>query len=62
VPSLYIITGSNGAGKSTIGPDYLPQHIRDNYTIFDGDLLFVTKRRELFPNVTRSPKEANKIA
>lgn len=62
MPSLYIITGSNGAGKSTIGPDYLPHHIRLNYTVFDGDLLFVTKRSELFPNVTRSPKEANKVA
>jgi len=62
VPSLYIITGSNGAGKSTIGPDYLPEHIRNNYPVFDGDLLFVKKQRELFPEVTRSPKEAKKLA
>lgn len=62
MPSLYIITGSNGAGKSTIGPDYLPENIRNNYTVFDGDLLFVKKQRELFPEVTRSPKEAKKLA
>lgn len=62
VPSLYIIAGSNGAGKSTVGPDYLPDHIRNNYIVFDGDLLFVTKQRELFPHVTRSPKEARKLA
>jgi predicted ABC-type ATPase len=62
VPSLYIITGSNGAGKSTIGPEYLPEYIRDNYIVFDGDLLFVNKQRELFPHITRSPKEAKKLA
>jgi predicted ABC-type ATPase len=62
VPSLYIITGSNGAGKSTIGPEYLPQAIRDSYTVFDGDLLFVNKQRELFPQITPSPKEAKKLA
>jgi predicted ABC-type ATPase len=62
VPSLYIITGSNGAGKSSVGGQYLPQHIRNNYTIFDGDLLFIKKQRELFPDVTRLPKEARKLA
>jgi predicted ABC-type ATPase len=62
VPSLYIITGSNGAGKSSTGPVYLPEHIRNNYTVFDGDLLFVKKQRELFPEVTRSPKEARRMA
>ena len=62
MPALYIITGSNGAGKSTIGPDYLPENIRNNYTVFDGDLLFVKKQRELFPEITRSPKEAKKLA
>ena len=62
MPSLYIITGSNGAGKSTVGARYLPEHIRNNYTIFDGDLLFVKKQRELFRLVTHSPKEARKLA
>lgn len=62
MPALYIITGSNGAGKSTVGPDYLPQAIRENYTVFDGDLLFMKKSRELFPHLIRSPKEAKKIA
>ena len=62
MPSLYIITGSNGAGKSTIGSKFLPAHIRNNYKIFDGDLLFVNKQRKLFPKETRSPKEARKLA
>jgi predicted ABC-type ATPase len=62
VPSLYIITGSNGAGKSTVGPDYLPEHIRNHYTIFDGDVLYGKKLSELFPRVIPSPKEARKLA
>ena len=62
MPSLYIITGSNGAGKSTVGDKYLPEFVRDNYTVFDGDLLFVKKQRELFPEFTLSPKEARKLA
>ena len=41
MPELFIITGSNGAGKSSIGPDYLPTHIRQQGPIFDGDKLFV---------------------
>lgn len=62
MPELYIITGSNGAGKSTIGPDYLPEYIRNNYAVFDGDLLFTQKQRDLFPSKTRSPKEAKRLA
>ncbi|MGN6398482.1 MAG: zeta toxin family protein [Mucilaginibacter sp.] len=62
MPALYIITGSNGAGKSTVGPQYLPEQIRNNYPVFDGDLLFVSKQRELFPAITRSPKEAKRLA
>jgi predicted ABC-type ATPase len=62
VPELHIITGSNGAGKSTIGPDYLPTHIFKSYTVFDGDKLFLEKRKELFPAKTKSHKEARNIA
>jgi predicted ABC-type ATPase len=62
VPSLYIITGSNGAGKSTMGARYLPDDIRNNYPVFDGDLLYVRKLAELFPRVIPSPKEARKLA
>jgi len=62
VPSLYIITGSNGAGKSTVGARYLPEHIRNNYSIFDGDLLHGKKLSELFPRIIPSPKEARKLA
>ena len=62
MPSLYIITGSNGAGKSTVGPEYLPPEITANYKVFDGDLLYTQKLGELFPEITRSPKYARKEA
>jgi hypothetical protein len=45
MPELYIITGSNGAGKSTVGPDYLPEHIQQ-HPVFGGDKLFMEKRSE----------------
>jgi predicted ABC-type ATPase len=48
MPDLYVITGSNGAGKSSFGAIYLPQALH-NDTIFDGDKLFMQKRRELYP-------------
>jgi predicted ABC-type ATPase len=62
VPQLHIITGSNGAGKSTLGPDYLPDHISKQYAVFDGDKLFLQKRKELFPAKTKSHKEARNMA
>ncbi len=62
MPDLYVITGSNGAGKSTIGFSYLPNRIQDNYTIFDGDKLFMLKRKELYPAQTPSIKEAGRLA
>jgi predicted ABC-type ATPase len=62
VHELYIITGSNGAGKSTIGHDYLPKHIQNNYTIFDGDKLFINKRKELYLEHARTHKEARRLA
>jgi predicted ABC-type ATPase len=62
MPGLYIITGSNGAGKSTVGPDYLPPEISNNYTIFDGDLLYTRKLKELFPGIVKSAKYARQEA
>lgn len=62
MPELFIITGSNGAGKSTVGGSYLPENIQQNYGIFDGDKLFMQKKRELFPATTPSHKEAKKLA
>ncbi|MHB1178956.1 MAG: hypothetical protein ACYCZO_11580 [Daejeonella sp.] len=56
MPSLYIITGSNGAGKSTVGPDYLPEEISRQYTVFDGDLLYT---RKLNDNSPQSPGHQN---
>lgn len=44
MPNLIIITGSNGAGKSYIGPDYVPSKLKGS--IFDGDKLFMEKKSE----------------
>ncbi|MGF2412446.1 zeta toxin family protein [Ferruginibacter sp.] len=61
MPGLYIITGSNGAGKSSFGTAYLPQHLQ-GFTIFDGDKLFMQKRRQVYSAQTPSHKEAGRIA
>lgn len=61
MPDLFIITGSNGAGKSSIGPKYLPLGIRGRGPVFDGDKLFVEKRKELWKTV-KSHKECAKVA
>lgn len=61
MPELFIITGSNGAGKSSIGPDYLPDNILQQGPIFDGDKLFVEKRKELWRTI-KSNKECSKLA
>jgi predicted ABC-type ATPase len=60
MPILIIITGSNGAGKSSIGPDYIPNKLRDS--IFDGDKLFMQKKSELWSSGVRPPKECKKLA
>ena len=60
MPVLYIITGSNGAGKSSVGPDYIPIHLRGS--IFDGDKLFMQKRSEFWINGIKSHKECKKLA
>lgn len=62
MPVLYIITGFNGAGKSSIAPDYLPISIKDNCNVFDGDKLFMQKKRELWESGSRAIKENRKIA
>lgn len=62
MPGLYIITGSNGAGKSTVGANYLPSHIQEECTIFDGDKLFMNKQRELWQAGIKAIKEAKKLA
>lgn len=61
MPVLYIITGSNGAGKSTIGRDFLPENLKEEY-IFDGDKLYVQKRNELWRDGMRANKEIRKLA
>jgi predicted ABC-type ATPase len=62
MPSLFIITGSNGAGKSTVGYTYLPLRIQQKYTPFDGDKLLMNKTLELYPRHIRSLKEAKRQA
>jgi predicted ABC-type ATPase len=62
MPELYIITGSNGAGKSSVGPHFLPDDIKGKYEIFDGDKLFMQKWRTIFRIDTPSLKEAKQIA
>ena len=60
-PTLFILTGSNGAGKSTIGFTYLPLKIQKNYSVFDGDKLALQKRKELSVTI-KSYKEVRKLA
>lgn len=60
MPILIIITGSNGAGKSSIGPDYMPKRLRG--AIFDGDKLFMQKKSELWSNGIRPHKECRNLA
>ncbi|WP_160143756.1 zeta toxin family protein [Chryseolinea soli] len=62
MPELHIITGSNGAGKSSIGADYLPTHIKKNYTVFDGDKLTLEKIKELRATKHHSDKETKALA
>ncbi|HRO70044.1 MAG TPA: hypothetical protein PK951_06680 [Chitinophagaceae bacterium] len=59
--SLFIITGSNGAGKSTVGYTYLPEEIQKKYTVFDGDKIALEKRKELLSSI-KSVKEAKRLA
>ncbi len=61
MPSLYIITGSNGAGKSSIGRFFLPEELQ-HAPIFDGDKLFLDKRSELIRSGMKSYKEARNRA
>lgn len=60
MPNLIIITGSNGAGKSSIGPDYVPSKLRGS--IFDGDKLFMEKKSEIWASGVRSHKECRNRA
>lgn len=61
MPGLYIITGSNGAGKSSFGISYVPKPLQV-YTIFDGDKLFTQKRRQFYKTEKPSFKEAGRMA
>ncbi len=62
MPELHIITGSNGAGKSTVGPDYLPGYITKPLQIFNADKLFLDKQKELWKQGIRANKELRNIA
>lgn len=62
MPDLYIITGANGAGKSTVGFSYLPTIIQKTHTVFDGDKLTLQKKREFIHAGIKSFKEAERLA
>lgn len=59
-PKLFIITGSNGAGKSTYKQALLPEEFND-LEIFDGDIFFSKKSSEFY-KIYKSSKEARKLA
>lgn len=59
MPHLYIITGSNGAGKSTVGASYFPEYSGE---IFDDDKLYLQKKSSLWKAGLRVQKELNKQA
>lgn len=54
MPGLYIITGSNGAGKSTIGYTYFPEQIT---SIFDGDKLYLEVKSRLWKDGLKVQRE-----
>ncbi|HLX92971.1 MAG TPA: zeta toxin family protein [Puia sp.] len=62
MPELFIITGSNGAGKSSLGASYLPDGIKGNYPVFDGDKLFMSRQKELWAQGIRANKEVRNLA
>lgn len=62
MPELHIITGSNGAGKSSVGSTYLPQYIQDSCEVFDGDKLFIQKQKQLWQQGITAIKEARNLA
>jgi predicted ABC-type ATPase len=62
MPDLYIISGSNGAGKSTIGQDYVPANVLVDSSIFDGDKLYMQKHLELWKSGMRVNKKIKEIA
>src|SRR3546814_9394850 len=59
MPHLYIITGSNGAGKSTVGASYFPEYDGE---IFDSDKLYLQKKSSLWKAGLKVQKELNKQA
>jgi predicted ABC-type ATPase len=62
LPELHVITGSNGAGKSSVGSEYLPKHIRAVCKVFDGDKLALDKTKEFFATKLYSYKESKNLA
>jgi predicted ABC-type ATPase len=59
LPKLFIITGSNGAGKSTVGSSYFKDFLKD---IFDGDKEYLSARTLLWKKGLRSEKQIKEIA
>jgi len=59
-PNLFIITGSNGAGKSTYKQTLLPPEY-SHLDIFDGDIFYTQKSTEFY-KINKSSKESRKLA
>lgn len=59
-PQLFIITGSNGAGKSTYRQALFPEEFH-NLDIFDGDIFYSNKNTEYYKKY-KSSKEARNLA
>jgi predicted ABC-type ATPase len=62
MPDLFVISGSNGAGKSTIGNNYVPASVLNDSPIFDGDKLYMKKHLELWKSGMRVDKQIREIA
>jgi len=60
MPKLFIITGSNGAGKSTYKQALLPIEF-SALEIFDGDIFYTQKSIEFY-KINKSTKESRKLA
>jgi hypothetical protein len=61
MPDLFIISGSNGASKSTIGQDYVPSRVLEDSSIFDGDKLYMQKHLEIWKSGMRVDKKIREI-
>lgn len=58
MPDLYMISGSDGAGKSTVGQDFVSANVLEDSLIFDGGKLYMQKHLELWKSGIQVCKQA----